>query len=78
MSATSCTSEVSVAPAEASASRGLIDPSVSTSRINRSYSVDCSTRVGSTSTATRRTGLKMASTGMTPIVEELLVRSADR
>ncbi len=43
-----------------------------------SKSVDCSTRTGSTVKATRRTGEKMASTGMTPIVVERLFLSADR
>jgi hypothetical protein len=56
MSATRLSSERSVSPAEASASRGAIEPSVSMSRIRRSKFVDCSTRVGSTSNVTRRTG----------------------
>ena len=40
----------------AETSRGLIEPSVSISRTRRSNAVDCSTRVGSTSKLTRRTG----------------------
>ena len=35
--------------------------------------VDCSTRVGSTVKVTRRTGEKIESTGMTPMVVERLV-----
>src|ERR1700728_2078504 len=66
-----------VSPAEASASRGLSEPSVSMSSTKRSKSVDCSTRTGSTSKVTRRTGEKMESTGMTPIVDDFLLRSAD-
>ncbi len=68
MFSTSSTSDFSVAPAEAIASRGLSEPSVSTSITRRSYSVDCSTRVGSTEKDTRRTGAKMASIGITPMV----------
>ena len=68
----------SVSPAEASASRGEIEPSVSTSSVSRSKFVDCSTRVGSIENDTRRTGEKIASTGMTPIVVVRLLRSADR
>jgi hypothetical protein len=56
-----------VPPAEASASRGVTDPSVSTSRISRSRSVICSTRVSSTAYDTFRTGEKIESTGITPI-----------
>ena len=37
----------------------------------------CSTRVGSTVNATRRTGEKIESTGMTPIVDDFLLRSAE-
>jgi hypothetical protein len=40
--------------------------------------VACSTRVGSTANATRRTGEKIESTGMTPIVEERFARSTER
>ena len=40
--------------------------------------VDCSTRVGSIENDTRRTGEKIASTGITPIVIVRLLRSADR
>jgi hypothetical protein len=47
------------------------------SRTRRSNSVDCSTRVGSTWKVTRRTGEKIESTGMTPIVDVVLLRSAD-
>ena len=47
------------------------------SRTSRSKSVDCSTRTGSTEKATRRTGEKIESTGMTPIVLERLLRSAE-
>ena len=47
------------------------------SSTRRSKSVDCSTRTGSTSKVTRRTGEKIESTGMTPMVEERLLRSAD-
>ena len=36
-----------------------------------------STRVGSTSKVTRRTGEKIESTGMTPIVADALLRSAE-
>ena len=54
-------------PAEASASRGVTEPSVSTSRIRRSRSVICSTRVFSTAYDTLRTGEKIESTGITPI-----------
>jgi hypothetical protein len=78
MSATSPTSERNVSPADASASRGEIEPSVSMSRTSRSNSVDCSTRVGSTSKATRRTGEKIESTGMTPMVSDTLLASAER
>ena len=67
-----------MAPAEASASRGLIEPSVSMSSTRRSKLVDCSTRVGSTSMATRRTGEKMASTGMMPMVAVGFCRSPER
>ena len=67
-----------VSPAEASASRGVSDPSVSMSSTRRSKSVDCSTRTGSTVKATRRTGEKMASTGMTPMMVERLFLSAER
>ena len=42
------TSSNSVPPALATASRGVTEPSVSTSRIRRSRSVICSTRVFST------------------------------
>jgi len=63
MSATSPTSERSVSPAEASASRGEMDPSVVMSSTSRSKFVDCSTRVGSTAKATSRMGLKIESTG---------------
>ena len=42
------TSSDSVVPAEATASRGVMAPVVSTSRISRSRSVICSTRVFST------------------------------
>ena len=66
-----------MAPADASASRAEIEPSVSMSSTRRSNSVDCSTRVGSTSKVTRRTGEKIESTGMTPIVFEVLLRSAE-
>ena len=66
-----------MSPAEASASRGVSDPSVSMSRTSRSKSVDCSTRTGSMVKATRRTGEKIESTGMTPMVVERLLRSAD-
>jgi hypothetical protein len=45
--------------------------------MRRSKSVDCSTRTGSTENATRRTGEKMESTGMTPMVFDRLLRSAD-
>src|SRR5664280_1131934 len=65
-------------PADARASRGLREPSVSMSRTRRSKSVDCSTRTGSTVKATRRTGEKMASTGMTPMMAERLFLSAER
>ena len=37
----------------------------------------CSTRVGSTSNITRRTGEKMASIGITPIVRFWVSRSLD-
>ena len=40
--------------------------------------MDCSTRVGSTLNVTRRTGEKMASIGMTPIVRVCVSRSAER
>ena len=76
-SATRPTSERRVSPAEASASRGVSEPSVSMSRTRRSKSVDCSTRTGSTEKATRRTGEKMESTGMTPMVLDRLLRSAE-
>ena len=66
-----------MSPAEASASRGVMEPSVSMSSTRRSYSVDCSTRVGSTWKATRRTGEKIESTGMTPMVALPLLRSAE-
>ena len=62
-----------MSPAEARASRGVREPSVSISSTRRSKSVDCSTRTGSTVKATRRTGEKMASTGMTPMVAGALV-----
>ena len=39
--------------------------------------MSCSTRVGSTSKATRRTGEKIESTGITPMVVDTLLRSAD-
>ncbi len=52
-------------------------PSVSMSSTSRSKSVDCSTRTGSMSKVTRRTGEKMASTGITPIVVIRLLRSAE-
>ena len=67
-----------VSPAEARASRGVREPSVSISMTRRSKSVDCSTRTGSTVKATRRTGEKMASTGMTPMAPVPLFLSADR
>jgi hypothetical protein len=76
-SATSPTSDRRVSPADASASRGVSDPSVSMSSTSRSKSVDCSTRTGSTEKATRRTGEKIESTGITPIVFDRLLRSAD-
>ena len=66
-----------VSPAEASASRGVREPSVSMSSTRRSKSVDCSTRTGSTEKATRRTGEKIESTGITPMVDERLFRSAE-
>ena len=78
MSATRPTSERSVSPADARASRGEIDPSVSMSSTTLSNSVDCSTRVGCTSKATRRTGEKIESTGITPMVSEVLLASAER
>ena len=68
ISATRLTSERSVSPADASDSRGVIEPSVSMSSTRRSKFVDCSTRVGSTSNVTRRTGEKIESTGIIPIV----------
>ena len=67
-----------MSPAEARASRGVIEPSVSMSMTRRSYSVDCSTRVGSTSNDTRRTGEKIESTGITPMVSDTLLPSAER
>ena len=77
-SANSSTRPASVAPAEATAFRGLIDPSVSTSRISRSRSVICSTRVASTAYVTRRTGEKIESTGITPMGSRgFLLRSAE-
>ena len=66
-----------VSPAEASASRGVSEPSVSMSRTRRSKSVDCSTRTGSTVKATRRTGEKIESTGITPMVVDRLFLSAE-
>ena len=39
--------------------------------------MDCSTRVGSTEKVTRRTGEKMESTGITPMVLDVLFRSAE-
>ena len=66
-----------VSPAEASASRGVMEPSVSMSSTRRSKSVDCSTRTGSMSKVTRRTGEKMESTGMTPMVLDRLFLSAE-
>ena len=63
----SCTSSRSVPPAEAIASRAVMEPFVSTSRTNRSRSVICSTRVFSTEYETLRTGEKIESTGITPI-----------
>ena len=77
MSATRPTSERRVSPAEASASRGEMDPSVSMSSTSRSKLVDCSTRVGSTVKATRRTGEKIESTGITPMVDDRLFLSAE-
>ena len=59
------------------ASRGVSDASVSMSITKRSKSVDCSTRTGSTENATRRTGEKMESTGITPMVLERLFLSAE-
>ena len=56
----------------------MIEPSVSMSMTRRSYSVDCSTRVGSTSNDTRRTGEKIESTGITPMVSDTLLPSAER
>jgi hypothetical protein len=56
----------------------LREPSVSISMTRRSKSVDCSTRTGSTVKATRRTGEKMASTGITPMAPVPLFLSADR
>ena len=67
-----------MSPADASASRGVIEPSVSISRLSLSKFVACSTRVGSIENDTRRTGEKIASTGITPIVVVRLLRSADR
>ena len=66
-----------VSPAEASASRGLMVPSVSISSTRRSKSVDCSTRTGSMSKVTLRTGEKIESTGITPMVADRLLRSAE-
>jgi hypothetical protein len=40
--------------------------------------VACSTRVGSTAKATRRTGEKIESTGITPMVDERLALSTER
>ena len=57
---------------------GVIEPSVSISRVSLSKFVACSTRVGSIENDTRRTGEKIASTGITPIVVVRLLRSADR
>ena len=37
----------------------------------------CSTRVGTTENATRRTGENTESTGMTPMVFDVLLRSAE-
>ena len=37
----------------------------------------CSTRVGSTAKATRRTGEKIESIGMTPMTDDFLFLSAD-
>ena len=39
--------------------------------------MDCSTRAGSTENETRRKGEKIESTGMTPIVDDRLLRSAE-
>ena len=67
-----------VRPAEATASFGGRAPFVSTSRIRRSRSVICSTRVFSTEYVTRRTGEKIESTGMTPMGSRaFLLRSAE-
>ena len=66
------------APAYLEASRGVMEPSVPISSVNLSKLVACSTRVGSTENETRRTGEKIASTGITPIVVVRLLRSADR
>ena len=74
ISATRATSERSVSPAEASASRGR-DRAVGLDVEDEAVvvRVDCSTRVGSTSKATRRTGEKIESTGITPMVWRRLV-----
>ena len=66
-----------MAPAEASASRGEMVPSVSMSSTTRSKLVDCSTRTGSMSNVTRCTGEKMESIGMTPMVFDRLFLSAE-
>ena len=62
-----------MSPAEASASRGVIEPSVSISRVSGRSSSPARRGSGSIENDTRRTGEKIASTGMTPIVDGALV-----
>ena len=57
-----------ISAASASASFGSTEPSVVMSSVSLSKSVRCPTRAASTAYATRRTGEKIESIGMTPIV----------